>query len=169
MLLTEENPRLGKCFDVGCEVETYGSFEELTEKVRYYLEHDNAREDIARRGQARCLREHSLALRTEELLDVLQRHVSSLGVTTREDSPPPPHTLVTRSIEQIRTGRVEESYRSALKALKHYPQERFVHYLLALSLLKMARVQEARDALTTELSLHPEAQEARELLASVTV
>jgi tetratricopeptide (TPR) repeat protein len=169
MLLTEESPRIGKCFNVGSEVETYGSFEELTEKVRYYLEHDVEREEIARRAQTRCLREYSLARRTEELLEVLQRHVSTLGIKTRDDSPPPPHTLVARSIEQIRTGRIEESYRSALKALKHYPQERFVHYMLGLNLLKMARVQEARDALTTEVSLHPEAQEARDLLASVVV
>lgn len=169
MLLTEESARIGAYFDVGSEVETYGSFEELTEKVRYYLEHDTAREAIASRARARCLREYSLARRTEELLDILQRHVSTLGVAPRDDDPPPPHTLLARSIEQIRTGRVEESYRSALKALKHYPQERFVHYMLGLNLLKMARVQEARDALTTELSLYPEAQEARELLASVTL
>jgi hypothetical protein len=41
--------------------------------------------------------------------------------------------------------------------------------MLGLNLLKMARVQEARDALTTEVSLHPEAQEAKDLLASVVV
>jgi hypothetical protein len=39
--------------------------------------------------------------------------------------------------------------------------------MLGLNLLKMERVQEARDALTTEVSLHPDAQEARELLRSL--
>ena len=167
MLLTEDNALVGRYFDVGGEVETYSSFDELTEKIRFYNSHAAEREEIARRGQARCLREHSLARRTEELLEILQRHVSSLGLSPREDSPPPPHTLVSRSIEQIRTGRIEESYKSALKALKHYPQERFVHYMLGLNLLKMERVQEARDALTTEVSLHPDAQEAWELLSSL--
>jgi tetratricopeptide (TPR) repeat protein len=167
MLLTEENALVGRYFDVGGEVETYSCFDELTEKVRYYSAHAAEREEIARRGHARCLREHSLGRRTEELLEILQRHVSSLGLSPREDSPPPPNTLVSRSIEQIRTGRIEESYKSALKALKHYPQERFVHYMLGLNLLKMERVQEARDALTTEVSLHPDAQEARELLRSL--
>ncbi|MEY4700203.1 MAG: hypothetical protein RL326_390, partial [Pseudomonadota bacterium] len=67
MLLTEENPLLGRYFDVGSEVETYASFDELTEKVRYYLEHDERREEIAGRGRVRCLQDHSLARRTEEL------------------------------------------------------------------------------------------------------
>lgn len=167
MLLTEESPLVGRYFEVGSEVETYSCFEELTEKVRYYSAHAGQREEIACRGRARCLREHSLARRTEELLEILQRHVSSLGLRAREDSPPSPHTLVSRSIEQIRTGRIEESYRSALKALKYYPQERFVHYMLGLNLLKMERVQEARDALTTEISLYPDAQETLELLSSL--
>ena len=167
MLFTEESPLIGRYFEVGSEVETYSSFDELTEKVRYYLEHAERREEIASRGRARCLKDHCLARRTEELLAILQRHVSSLGVCAAGDSPPPPHMLVSRSIEQIRTGRIEESYKSALKALKHYPQERFVHYMLGLNLLKMERVQEARDALTTEVSLHPDAQEAQELLSSL--
>ena len=167
LLLAEESSLIGRFFDVGTEVETYASFDELTEKIRYYSEHDTAREEISRLGQERCLRDYSLARRTEEFLDILQRHVSALGLRSYEDSPPAPHVLVTKSIEQIQTGRIEESYKSALRALKHYPQERFVHYMLGLNLLKMERIQEARDALTIEVSLYPEAHEARELLGSL--
>lgn len=167
LLLTEESSLVGRFFRVGTEIETYASFDELTEKVRYYIEHDSAREEIAQRGHERCLREYSLARRTEELLDILQRHVSTVVFTAREESPPPPHILVGKSIDQIRTGRVEESYKSALKALKYYPQERFVHYMLGLNLLKMERIAEARDALSIEVSLHPDAQEARELLRNL--
>ena len=167
LLLTEDTPLVRSFFEVGTEVETYASFDELTEKIRYYIQHDAAREAIAQRGRARCLRDYSLARRTEELLEILQRHVSGLGLTARSEPPPSPHVLVTKSIEQIRTGRVEESYKSALKALKHYPQERFVHYMLGLNLLKMERLQEAREALSIEVSLHPQAHEAQELLSSL--
>jgi len=167
LLLTEESPLVGRFFESGAEVETYASFDELTEKIRFYLENNTAREEIARRGQERCLREYSLDRRTEQFLERLQRHVATLGVRSYSESPPAPHVLVTKSIEQIRTGRIEESYRSALRALKHYPQERFVHYMLGLNLLKMERIQEAREALIIEVSLYPEAQEARELLGSI--
>ncbi len=46
-------------FDVGKEIVCYRGPEDLAEKIRYYLSHDEEREAIRRAGYERCLRDHS--------------------------------------------------------------------------------------------------------------
>ncbi|WP_029010121.1 glycosyltransferase [Azospirillum halopraeferens] len=72
MLLTEADPSLGEQFVPGREVETYASAGELTEKIRYFLDHPDKREAIARRGQERCLRDWSMESRVTELADLIR-------------------------------------------------------------------------------------------------
>ncbi len=56
------------------ELATFGSMEELQDKIDHYLQHSEEREAIAARGQARVLREHTYAARMQTLLDfVAQR------------------------------------------------------------------------------------------------
>lgn len=66
-LLTEWTQDLGNFFELGKEIESYKSIPELKEKVYYYLNHPEEREQIAKNGQARCLRDYSMEKRTEEL------------------------------------------------------------------------------------------------------
>jgi spore maturation protein CgeB len=65
MLLTEHCENLDEYFEIGVEIETYSSVDELREKCRYYLRDDNElkRENIARNGQLRTLSEHSIESR----------------------------------------------------------------------------------------------------------
>ena len=53
------------------ELATFGSIEELQEKIAYYLAQPDEREAIAARGQARVLREHTYAARMQTLLDFI--------------------------------------------------------------------------------------------------
>lgn len=57
-------------FQDGKEVVCYRSPEELRGKVAYYLDHPDEREQIARAGQERTLREHTLEQRVLKLLVV---------------------------------------------------------------------------------------------------
>jgi tetratricopeptide (TPR) repeat protein len=166
MLLTQNHPDLSRRFSPGTEVETYDSFEELVEKINYYNAHEKEREQIARRGQERCLREHGLMTRAEELVERLRSFVGDIGITTRPP-PAPADELVARSIQLIQDNSVEDSYRAALQALRHYPEARFVHYILGLGLLKMERVPEACQALAKELELYPDSPHALELISRV--
>ena len=167
LLLTENHPSLVKHFTPGTEVETYASFEELVEKIVYYSSHEAEREGIARRGQERCLREHGLMKRAEELVDLLGRYVGDIGVSRPTTPPAHADELIGRSIQLIQSDNVEESYRTALQALRYYPEARFVNYMLGLGLLKMERVPEACEALTKELTLYPDSPHARELISQV--
>jgi spore maturation protein CgeB len=71
MLLTDQKDNLHEMFDLGKEVAVYRSPEEGLEKIRYYLSHDAEREAIARAGQKRTLRDHTYAVRMQELIGLL--------------------------------------------------------------------------------------------------
>ncbi|MEW6601098.1 MAG: FkbM family methyltransferase [Nitrospirota bacterium] len=74
-LLTEYQPNIRKYFIPGEEVETFRSENELIEKIRYYISHPAERTEIARRGQERCFRDHSMEKRMTELDSIIRKHL----------------------------------------------------------------------------------------------
>lgn len=77
LLLTDHKDNLGELFEVGREVVAYSSAEEAAELIRYYLQHPDEAQEIARAGQARTLREHTYRHRMEELVPLLRRHLDA--------------------------------------------------------------------------------------------
>lgn len=75
MLLTDHKDNLHELFDMGSEVVTYSSKEEAAEMIRYYSDHPSEADAIAQAGQARTLREHTYALRMQELVPRLKRYL----------------------------------------------------------------------------------------------
>ena len=61
LLLTDEGANLSELFEPGREVVTYADVDDLVEKARHYLAHDEERRAIASAGQARTLRDHTYA------------------------------------------------------------------------------------------------------------
>jgi spore maturation protein CgeB len=57
--IVEHMPELGEFFDIDREVVTYRDIDELVEKCRYYLEHEDEREQIRLAGHERALRDHT--------------------------------------------------------------------------------------------------------------
>ena len=55
-LLAERTDVMETLYEEGKEAEYFASSEELIDKIRFYLSHDEAREQIAQRGHDRCLR-----------------------------------------------------------------------------------------------------------------
>lgn len=74
LLLTDRKDNLAELFDVGSEVVDYETADELVERARHYLEHDEERRRIASAGQERTLREHTYRTRMPELLEILDRN-----------------------------------------------------------------------------------------------
>ncbi|MGX9365355.1 glycosyltransferase family protein [Desulfoplanes sp. PS50] len=75
-LLTEHFPNVTQYFDVGREIETFADRKELVEKIDYYLAHSEKREEIAAQGQARCLKDHSMDRRVQELDLIIRKHLA---------------------------------------------------------------------------------------------
>jgi tetratricopeptide (TPR) repeat protein len=71
-LLTEFHSQLSSQFSIGTEIETYKTNEELFEKIAYFTAHDSEREEIARRGQARCFKDHGMSKRVIEFAAILK-------------------------------------------------------------------------------------------------
>lgn len=80
--IADWKPALPRLFDPEREIVTFGSREELREKVDYYLAHPEARQAIADRAYARAHGEHTYDVR-------LQRIIGELGL--------PPGTALERN------------------------------------------------------------------------
>lgn len=75
LLVTDWKANLREMFEPGTEVVTYRRPEECAELVRYYLEHERERDEIALAGHRRTLREHTYYHRMQELVDLVQSRV----------------------------------------------------------------------------------------------
>src|SRR5207237_7250801 len=59
LFLTEDQPELAEYFEPGAEVLTYADRDDLLDKARYFLAHQEAAERIRRAGLERARREHT--------------------------------------------------------------------------------------------------------------
>jgi hypothetical protein len=72
-LLTDAGSNLGDLFEAGREVAVYRDLEECVETARWLLEHEEERRAMARAGQRRTLREHTVARRCAEVDAMVRR------------------------------------------------------------------------------------------------
>ena len=75
MVINEYCPELEELFDVGKEIVTFefGHPEEVREKIKWYLEHDQEREKVARAGYERAHRDHTYIARLNYIMDCIRR------------------------------------------------------------------------------------------------
>ena len=71
-MVTDGGENLPELFEPGREAVTYETEDELIEKLRHYIEHDEERQAIAAAGQERTLREHTYEQRIGELAEMLE-------------------------------------------------------------------------------------------------
>ena len=60
-VLSEYAPGIGRLFDVGREIDVFRNHEELVDKVRFYLDHEEEREAMAARAHARAIDQYDEA------------------------------------------------------------------------------------------------------------
>jgi len=70
-LLTEWVPTLHECFTDGVHLVTYKTIDEAVEKAKYYLEHEDEREKIAKAGMEHTLNNHTHQHRIKQLMEVV--------------------------------------------------------------------------------------------------
>lgn len=74
LLMTENTPDLKDKFIPGREVVAYDNFDDLVEKIRYYLAHEDEASKIAKAGQKACLETHGYDKRIVAFEEILLRH-----------------------------------------------------------------------------------------------
>lgn len=165
-LLTEHDEHLHETFIPGKEVETYSSDGELVEKARYYIDHDEEREAIAKRGQERCFAEHSTERRAKDLAQLIGRYIGA-AKSARAPSRPAPATPnvqsadpIDQSIAHLLAGRVNEAA-AALNALiqKDSANVRALHLLGRVAFL-VGEAKSAVELFQTALALKPQPEHA---------
>jgi spore maturation protein CgeB len=72
LLVTETATNLPDLFEPGREVVAYAGVDELVQKIRHFLEHDEERRRIAAAGQRRTLTEHTYGHRIRQLARMLE-------------------------------------------------------------------------------------------------
>lgn len=72
-LLTDWKENLSELFEIDREVVAYKSVDECIEKVKWLLEHPKEREEIAKAGQARTLKDHTFAQRAIQLDSIIKK------------------------------------------------------------------------------------------------
>ncbi|PIR72388.1 MAG: hypothetical protein COU42_01415 [Candidatus Nealsonbacteria bacterium CG10_big_fil_rev_8_21_14_0_10_36_24] len=75
MLITDYKDNLNELFELGREIETYKSKEELLGKINYYLNHEEERKKIAKAGQKRTLRDHNYFSRMQKLTEIINQYL----------------------------------------------------------------------------------------------
>jgi spore maturation protein CgeB len=74
LYLTEDQPELGEYFEPGTEMLTYVDRDDLLDKARYYLAHQEESERIRHAAAERARRDHTWQHRFGELFTALGLH-----------------------------------------------------------------------------------------------
>ena len=75
LLLSENGRNIKELFEPDKEIITYSSEEELLEKVKYYLDNEEKRKEIALAGQKRTLKEHTFEKRAVQLAEIFKKYL----------------------------------------------------------------------------------------------
>ncbi len=71
LLLTDHKKNIADLFEPGEEIVVYDSVEDCAGKIRWLLSHEKELMDIARKGQQRTLRDHTVAKRVDYLNGII--------------------------------------------------------------------------------------------------
>jgi spore maturation protein CgeB len=69
--LMQRVPGVAEFFEVGQEIVCFDTREEMLDRIKYYLAHDDERQAIAAAGRARVLRDHTWARRVERMVQLM--------------------------------------------------------------------------------------------------
>ncbi len=96
--LVDRRTQLPEFFVSGEEVATFASLAEAREKIAYFLDHEEERREVARRGRERCLRDHTYQVRLAQALDLIEELCP--GRLPRRPQPEKPLTQLRRQFPE---------------------------------------------------------------------
>ncbi len=120
LLVTDYKDNLNDLFEIGAEVVAYRSMTECVDLIVYYLNHQDKAAEIAKRGQARTLRDHSYEARMRHTAEILSRHLEMKIGSNR--LPDPDLGRISYGRQEIEPGQItvelEQSWQSDRIPLK---------------------------------------------------
>ncbi len=70
-VLAEYSKEIGNIFEIGKEVETYSTLDELVSKATYYLDHETEALEVAERGREEVRKNHKISTRVKHMLNAI--------------------------------------------------------------------------------------------------
>jgi spore maturation protein CgeB len=92
--LVDRRSQLPEFFRLEKDLATFSSLSEARDKIVYFLAHEEERREIAQRGRARCLRDHTYKRRLQEALEIIE--AVHPGVLARRPTPAKPVQLLSQ-------------------------------------------------------------------------
>lgn len=71
-VLTEYVPYINEVFQIDKEIAVFYEKEDLLEKIRYYLAHEDERESIAKKGYAKALSDYEISTAIPRLINIIE-------------------------------------------------------------------------------------------------
>jgi spore maturation protein CgeB len=87
MQISDGGDYLNAFFDVGREIVGYRGLDDMIDKIRHYLDHPAEREEIARNGYRRAMRDHRIGDRLREAAALIERSMETEEWPRRQSSP----------------------------------------------------------------------------------
>jgi len=79
MQISDGAEHLSAFFETGREIVGYRDIDEMIDRIQYYLRHDAEREEIARNGYRRVMRDHRIGMRLREAGAIIERQMTGVG------------------------------------------------------------------------------------------
>ncbi len=170
MLLTENRYDIGDYFEPGSEVETFDNAEELIEKIRHYSAHPETASRIARVGQERCLRDHSLDTCAEEFVKIVQEFLPEFGAsgaTSVREVRTDPAQSISEAIAALKEENFHTADQIVTGILELDTPIRDAFYIKAVCVLQQETEAKAIEFLERELSHFPKNHGASRMLSQL--
>lgn len=74
LLITDPADSITELFEDGKEIVIYHNLNDLLDKIKYYLEHENERIEISKRGKEKVLKFHTYHHRVEEVIRIIEEN-----------------------------------------------------------------------------------------------
>lgn len=84
-VLAEYSKELSNIFEIGKQVETYSTLDELVSKAKYYLDHESEALEIAKRGRDEVRKNHTISARVKHMLKNVHRSATDNGQRNRTE------------------------------------------------------------------------------------
>jgi tetratricopeptide (TPR) repeat protein len=172
--LVEWKPlNLDEYFESGKEIETFRSKDELIDKINYYLAHPVEREEIARRGQEKCLRDYSMDVKAKEFDQIIQKYFPDNCQQTRsiihrnKKSIQRNQNLIEKAKQQLNDNNNTEALNLYDQAVQHDPDNYTIQYGRSIALSRLGRFEEAEQSLRNVLDMHPDDKTSQQILYEI--
>jgi spore maturation protein CgeB len=75
-MVTDMKKNLNEIFEIDKEVVAFNSGDECVEKIKWLLSHPKEREEIAKAGQRRVLKDHTFRIRAGQLNEIILKELN---------------------------------------------------------------------------------------------